>query len=194
MRFDPDRPAAAAAEARRPAGPRTAARRRRARGRGAGRPAGAAAGRAAAGRTGALTDCRKGAQEVLGLAEAFDDIRKQLVNNRIDTEELKNRLQIGIAEPLHAIAETMFPELDRRLEALQVAIDNLEQGPLLRNRAERQADEILLAMRKVLDRMIEMEDFNEVIEMLRNIIQAQDQLQAKTHELHKQRIRDLLKD
>ncbi len=143
---------------------------------------------------GALTDCRKSTQEVLGLAEAFDDIRKQLVNNRIDTEELKKRLQHGIAEPLHVIAETMFPELDRRLEALQVAVDNLEQGPLLRNSAEREADEILLAMRKVLDRMIEMEDFNEVIEMLRNIIQSQDQIHDKTHELHKQRIRDLLKD
>jgi hypothetical protein len=143
---------------------------------------------------GALTDCRKSTQEVLGLAEAFDDIHKQLVNNRIDTEELKKRLQHGIAEPLHVIAETMFPELDRRLEALQVAVDNLEQGPLLRNSAEREADEILLAMRKVLDRMIEMEDFNEVIEMLRNIIQSQDQIHDKTHELHKQRIRDLLKD
>ena len=74
------------------------------------------------------------------------------------------------------IAETMFPELDRRLEALQVAIDNLEQGPLLRNRAQRQADDILLAMRKVLDRMIEMEDYNEVVELLRNIIQSQEQI------------------
>ena len=129
---------------------------------------------------GALTDCRKSTQEVLGLAEAFDNIRKQLVNNRIDTEELKKRLQHGIAEPLHVVAETMFPELDRRLEALQVAVDNLEQGPLLRNSAEREADEILLAMRKVLDRMIEMEDFNEVIEMLRNIIQSQDRIHDKT--------------
>ena len=125
---------------------------------------------------GALTDCRKSAQEVLGLAEAFDDIRKQLVNNRIDTEELKNRLQRGVAEPLHVIAETMFPELDRRLEALQVAIDNLEQGSLLRNRAQRQADDILLAMRKVLDRMIEMEDYNEVVELLRGIIRSQEQI------------------
>jgi hypothetical protein len=143
---------------------------------------------------GALTDCRKSAQEVLGLAEGFDDIRKQLVNNRIDTEELKIRLQKGIAEPLHLIAETMFPELDRRLEALQVAVDNLEQGPLLRDRAQREADEILLAMRKVLDRMIEMEDYNEVIDLLRNIIQAQDQVHEKTRQLHKQRIRDLLKE
>jgi hypothetical protein len=49
-------------------------------------------------------------------------------------------------------------------------------------------------MRKVLDRMIEMEDFNEVIDMLRNIIQSQEQLHEKTQELHKQRIRDLLKE
>ena len=34
------------------------------------------------------------------MAEGIDDIRKQLVNNRIDTEELKERLQSGIADPL----------------------------------------------------------------------------------------------
>ncbi len=47
------------------------------------------------------------------MAEAIDDIRMQLVNNRIDTEELKERLQSGIADPLKKIGEEMFPELER---------------------------------------------------------------------------------
>jgi hypothetical protein len=143
---------------------------------------------------GAVANCRKSAQEVQGVAEAFEDIRKQLINNRIDTEELKNRLQGGIAEPLRRIANPMFPELERRLESLQAGLDDVKTGPALRDKAQQQANEILLAMRKVLDRMIELEDFNEAVELLRNIIKMQEQLHDQTQQRHKQRVRDLLKD
>ena len=143
---------------------------------------------------GALTNCHKSTPEVLGLADSFDDIRKELVNNRIDTEELKERLQKGIAEPLRRIAEAMIPELERRLEALQAVLDDAAKSPALRARAQQQADEILLAMRKVLDRMIEVEDFNEAVDLLREIIKTQDQLHEETQQRHKQKIRELLKE
>ncbi len=142
----------------------------------------------------ALTNCRKSVPEMLGLAESFDDIRKQLVNNRIDTEELKSRLQTGIADPLRAVAERMLPELERRLESLQSALDDAVKGPGLRDLAQRQADDALLAMRKVLDRMIELEDFNEAVELLRSIIESQDALRVETLRQQKQKVRDLLKD
>ncbi len=77
----------------------------------------------------ALQNCRKNAQETLGVADSIDDIRQQLANNRIDTEELKNRLGAGIAEPLRKICEQMFPELERRLEALQAAAADLRWAP-----------------------------------------------------------------
>jgi hypothetical protein len=143
---------------------------------------------------GSLTNCRKSAQEVLGMAEAFDDIRKQLVNNRIDTEELKSRLQGGIAEPLRAIAAAMLPELERRLEGLQAVLDDAAKGPGVRDHARQQADKIVLAMQKVRDRMIELEDFNEALDLLRGIIKAQEQIRQQTHERHKQKIRELLKE
>jgi hypothetical protein len=143
---------------------------------------------------GTLTNCRKSTQEVLGLAEAFDDICKQLINNRIDTAELKSRLQGGIAVPLHAIAADMFPELERRLEALRPALDNAKKGPGLRDRARQQAETILLAMQKVRDRMIELEDFNEALDLLRGIIEGQQQIREETQKRHKEKIRELLKE
>jgi len=143
---------------------------------------------------GALGNCRKSTQEVLGVAEAFEDIRKQLINNRIDTEEWKNRLQNGIAGPLRKIADPMFPELERRLDALQAGLDDVRKGPGLRDRAQQQADDILLAMHKVLDRMLELEDFNEAVDLLRNIIKMQDQLDEQTQRRQKQKIRELLKE
>jgi hypothetical protein len=140
----------------------------------------------------AVQNCRKNAQETLGLAESIDDIRQQLANNRIDTEELKNRLGAGIAEPLRLISGEMFPELERRLEGLQAAVADLQAAPPRRDAARQQADDILLAMRQVLGRMVEMEDFNALVERLRVLVQLQHDLATRTQQQHKQRIRDLL--
>jgi len=141
----------------------------------------------------ALTDCRKDSQEVLGVAEGFDDIRKQFINNRIDTEELKSRLKTGIADPLRAIGGTMYPELDRLLQAVPTGAES-ETDAAPRDRARRQADAILAAMRQVLDRMLEMEDFNQAVELLRKIIESQVDLRARTERRHKRRALELLRD
>ena len=142
----------------------------------------------------ALTNSRKSTQEILGLAEAFEEILKQLVNNRIDNEELQERLQSGIAYPLRNIAEKMFPEFERRLDVLQSSLEDEKLGPLARDSARSQADAILLAMRHVLDRMIELQDYDEIVEMLRDVIKMQEQLHEQTDQRHKQIIRELLKE
>ena len=85
--------------------------------------------------SGALTNCRKGGPEVLGVAEEFDDICKQLVNNRIDTEELKNRLHGGIAVPLFDLPpietiRTIAADCTPRI--LVASQKELSQHPLLR--------------------------------------------------------------
>ena len=128
------------------------------------------------------------------MAEAIDDIRMQLVNNRIDTEELKERLQSGIADPLRKIGGEMFPELERRLDALQTGLEDAKLAPAARDNAEKQADAVLLSMQHVLDRMIELQDYNEMVEMLRDIIKMQDQLRQQTEQRNKQKFRDLLKE
>ncbi|MFZ5828439.1 MAG: hypothetical protein ACOY3P_00030 [Planctomycetota bacterium] len=142
----------------------------------------------------ALQNSEKNAHEVLGVAESFDDIRKQLVNNRIDTEELQLRIGEGIAKPLHAIGEEMFPVLTQRCAQLQENLADTRLGPVHRDRARQQADDILAMMNSVLARMIELEDFNEAVELLRQIIRAQKDLDEATRQRHKQAIRELMED
>jgi hypothetical protein len=142
----------------------------------------------------ALTNSSKNAHETEGVADGIDDIRLQLVNNRIDTEELIRRLQQGIAEPLHRVAQKMFPQLQSRLERLQESLDDETLGPQRRDLARETADAILLEMTKALDRMIELEDFNQAVELLRTIIKLQEQLGEQTKQRHKQKIRELLED
>ena len=49
-------------------------------------------------------------------------------------------------------------------------------------------------MRKIRDRMIELEDFNEAVELLRNIVEMQKKLHDQTEQRHKEKIRNLLKE
>ena len=88
----------------------------------------------------------------------------------------------------------MFPELQRRLERLQEDVADEELGPRQRDLAWQQADEIRLQMQKVLERMLELEDFNEALELLRAIIELQDELDKQTKQRQKQKIRELLED
>ena len=138
---------------------------------------------------------RKNAQETAGVADGFDDIRLQLVNNRIDSEALRLRLGAGIIQPLHKIVEQMFPELERRLEALEAAVADPGRGsecPELARAAQKQADDILLAMQAVLNHMLEMLDYNQMVEQLRNLIKQQEQVIQRTKERQKSRVRELL--
>ncbi len=140
----------------------------------------------------ALQNSQKDAHEILGVAEAFSDIREELINNRIDTEEWKLRLENGIASPLRHIAEEMFPELDRRLDQLQAMLGEEAVSPERLVQSTQQLDLILSAMRRVLDRMIELEDFNEAVELLREIVESQEKLHEQTKQRQKQKLRVLL--
>ena len=142
----------------------------------------------------AFANSQKNAQELLDVAEGIGDIRKQLVNNQIDTVELKERLEQGIGTPLHQIAETLFPELEQRLDAFQKALEETRDPIALHEAARLQTETILLAMQKVLSRMIEMEDYNQAVELLREIIKLQDQLDKETQERHKQKLREMLEE
>lgn len=135
---------------------------------------------------------RKDAQETLGMATAFSDMREELDNNRIDNSELKERLQTRIAAPLQRCAEEQFPELDRRLELIRTAAadDNARRSAV--DDAVKQADVILVEMRRVLDQMLELENLNEAVALLREIIATQDQVTEDTKRRRTEKARQLL--
>ena len=135
---------------------------------------------------------QKDARETSGVAESILDIRDELVNNRIDTPELKRRLEIQIAAPLTEIAEKMFPELDRLLDQVQAARNDRDASIAGRGKAVVEMNRMLALMQQVLGRMIELEDFNEAVELLRTIIDRQKQLDHETEQRHKQKLHELL--
>ena len=64
----------------------------------------------------------------------------------------------------------------------------------LHRAALEQIDAILVEMQQVRDKMLELESFNEAVELLREIIAAQQNLTERTKEQRRNRVRSLLED
>jgi len=123
----------------------------------------------------------RAAGETAELAEAFRAIRLEFDNNQLITPELEARLIAQIADPLASLAQQDLP-------ALAAACRAGTSRPEL----VRQADSVLARMRAVLDKMMELESFNEVVELLRGMIRTQEQIRSDTLEQQKRRAREAL--
>jgi hypothetical protein len=123
----------------------------------------------------------RAAGETAELAEAFRDIRLEFDNNQLITPELEARLIAQIADPLAALSLEDLP-------ALAAACRAGTSRPEL----VRRADLVLARMRAVLDKMLELESFNEVVDLLRGMIRTQEQIRTDTLEQQKRRAREAL--
>ncbi len=143
---------------------------------------------------GSLQNVVQSADEVKGVAEAFDDLSEELTNNRIDNPDLKNRLGEQIAQPLRLIAEQRMPALAAQLKLVEGRLeDPAATAPELK-KAIAQADEILVAMRQVLNKMLELESYNEVVSLLRGIINDQEEINRRTKERQKDKLKGLFEN
>lgn len=124
----------------------------------------------------------RAAGETGEIAAAFRDIRLELDNNALLTPELESRLVARIADPLAAVAATDLP-------ALAAACRERDAAPAA---IVERADAVLARLRAILDTMIELESYNEVLELLRGVIKTQEEIRAETLEWQKRRAREAL--
>ena len=125
------------------------------------------------------------AGETAEIATTFRGIRGELDNNGLLTPELQTRIIDQIAEPLAAVGAGP-------LAALADGCRGAARGELATSALAARADEALAALRAVLARMLELESFNEVVERLRGVIEAQEKIRRDTLERQRQRARELL--
>ncbi len=141
----------------------------------------------------AVDNSNRAAHETLTVAESFDDIREEMVNNRVDTPELQTRLKDQIADPLRHISTERFPELLAKLKELMRAIDDPITGKQTLDASLKEMDSILVEMKGVLDKMLELETFNEVVETLRQIIATQNKINERTQQQQKDELKKKLR-
>lgn len=140
---------------------------------------------------GSLQNVVQAADEVNGVAESFDDLGAELTNNRIENPDLKSRLGEQIARPLHQIAEQRLPELATQLRLVESRLEDTAVTATELKKAIAQADATLVAMRQVLDKMLELETYNEVVALLRGIITDQEEINRRTKERQKDKLKSV---
>ncbi|MEM8678121.1 MAG: hypothetical protein AAGF97_02095 [Planctomycetota bacterium] len=133
------------------------------------------------------------ASEVMGIALSFDDIRLELINNRVDSAERQNRIERDIARPLRRLSEGPIVELSRRLQTLEGQLGSPEEAELLKRAALGELDEVILSMERVLEKMLDLETFSELIDLVNSLIRDQEALLEQTKKERKKRALDLLK-
>jgi hypothetical protein len=129
----------------------------------------------------------RAAGETAEIAGEFRGIHRELVNNALATPDVEARLLGQIAEPLMAIVT----------EELATAISRCRKAGEVDAVGGRQAmaaalDAAVAKLRAVLDRMLELESINEVIERLRGVIRVQEQIRDDTLERQRRRGREAL--
>lgn len=141
----------------------------------------------------ALTDTLKASQEVDGVANSFDEIRLEIENNRVDAQDRKTRLKEQIADPLHLVVDNLFPQLQQQLKQLEDEVNDPAKSPEATQAAITQANNILLELDNVLQKMLELETFNELLKIVRSLIDDNEDLMKKTRDQQRKSALDLLK-
>lgn len=144
-----------------------------------------------------LRDTQKEVYDLKALIESFRLIRREMVNNQIFSDDVQQRIDRGIIDPMQNLVDLDFPETDRLTDLLGTTLT--QQGKTLRPQAQNeqktildQFDLLVKKMQSIRDSMVTMESFNEVIEILRSIIKQQQQIRNETQEQKNQRLRNLL--
>jgi hypothetical protein len=141
-----------------------------------------------------LENSERAAHETRTVGMAFHEILEEMANNRIDTPALSGRLRDEIADPLVALADRRLSVLTARLKELQKLVNDASRGSAKVEEAAREADAILLEMQNILDKMIEMATYKELVEKLRKVIEQQEKLNEETKRQQVERLKSLIEE
>ena len=137
----------------------------------------------------ALTQEVKSHGETKGVESAIATIRDELINNRVDNPDRIDRLENKIRQNLDAVLTSEFPSLKRSLGELLNASDTVQER--LSVDAMKNTDAVLSALQAILQDMIDIQDFNEVLDMVRSMVDEQDRILEETKSEQKRQILDL---
>lgn len=146
----------------------------------------------------------KSFEETLGLAIEFDSIRKQLINNRVDSKDRIARLSDQIVKPLQLIANDSMQQLTNAISAQEESLVELQKNSIDRN-LSRSADEqaiesleqidvVLEELDQVLSILVKYETQNELLDIVRQMIKQQKEINERTSKENKRKAFDRLLD
>ena len=132
------------------------------------------------------------AHETRTVGTAFHEILEEMANNRIDTPAFKGGFGTRSPTRWSKIADKRMPVLIGLVEGAAEELSTTRSRHRRRlDEALREADAILLEMQNILDKMIEMATYKELVEKLRKVIEQQEKLNEETKKQQVERLKSL---
>lgn len=133
--------------------------------------------------------------ELKGVASEIGQIVAELINNRVDSKDRRERLEVKIQRPLASVMTTQWEPFAKFLRELESRLSK-QGSPLPPEEIEAlvaKNNEIIALLTAILNDMIDIQDFNEVIDMVRGMLDDQSQVLERTKEEQKKRLLEALK-
>ena len=135
----------------------------------------------------------KTTQELSGIAASLDDILLEMVNNRVDSVDRRERIGVGVRDPLKQIVEEPLATLSDQILEMEKSVADPAIAAEKAAAAVESAEDVLLRLTAVLDKMLDLESYNEILDMVRELIDDQQKLLDDTIIERKKRVLDLFK-
>ena len=136
----------------------------------------------------------KTTEELLGITNALDQIVQELMNNRIDSQDRQDRLGEGVKAPLLLIVEGRMNPLKEQILAMEQAIDTPEIAVERTQEAIATVEQTLLELDAVLEKMLDLESYAELLDLVRGLIDEQEKLKKDTQKEQADSIQNLFDD
>ncbi len=137
-----------------------------------------------------LLEANKLDRDLQGIVSRTQDIKLEVINNRLAKPALVDRLADSVISPLQELLQedlsTITAQLDRALHTAEPALD-------LENLTSR-AQHAVRVIGMVIEAMQSNESYNEVVATLRRILREQKQLNKQTENEQREEVRQLLLD
>jgi hypothetical protein len=125
---------------------------------------------------------RKDHAETREVEARFRDIREELVNNRVDTQDKLTRLDGGILKPLAQLTVRDFPAADELLGLLSLTLEREQDPTAVIDDSVSALDRMLVLMDRILEQMQQRRGFNEMIQELQGLVDRQKQILEQTEQ------------
>lgn len=133
----------------------------------------------------------KTSEELSGIAASLDDILLEMVNNRVDSIDRQERIGLGVRDPLRQIVDDPLTRLRDQIVDVERAVGDADLATSKIGTAIETADEVLLRLTEVLEKMLDLESYNEILDIFRELIDDQEKLLEDTKSERKKGVLDL---
>lgn len=139
----------------------------------------------------------KTADELQGIATSLDDLLEEMANNRVDSVDRSERIGGGVRDPLRKVIAGDLALLVEQIGGVEKRIGVPPADPAAPTvtaasaQAVQTAEKVLLQLTAILEKMLDLESYNEILDMVRELIENQDELMEETKKEQKRRVLDL---